>query len=88
MTVKSVPAFSMPTNDPASEGNARKRNPPDPTASTTLSINRCGWEAGAWDEVEEVGVEDAGVDGVEVDDDVEGVEGVDAGAGVEVDAEP
>ena len=81
----------MPTNDPASEGNARKRNPPVPTASATLSINRCGWEAGACDE-EAGGV---GVDGVDAGDGVLGVDAgtgagvdVEAGAAIEPDAEP
>ena len=74
----------MPTNVPATEGNARKRNPPVPTASTTLRTNRCGDDAGAEDEEDGVEEVDGGV--VVVDDGVLGVDGVDAGVdeGVEV----
>ena len=88
MTVKNVPACSIPTSEPANEGNARKRNPLDPTALITLSIKRPGWEAGADDEVVEV--DGAGVDGVDVDEGVLGVdevEGVGAGFGAGVDVE-
>jgi len=88
MTVKNAPVFSIPTSVPASEGKARRRNPFGPTASITLRINRCGWEAGDCDEdevVDVVGVEDVEVEGVEDDGDVLDVDdGVDV-EGVEVD---